>query len=103
LGGLVGFQPVEPIQIGHEFGQTCCNVMRKLDEDWTLAGRLAFGTKIPLFLLLCNQENTTCGTHHVLDFQQIAPSIAIVILLGNLFSYKRISLKISVNQTFHVE
>jgi hypothetical protein len=54
--------------------------MRKPDADWTLAGRLAFGTKIPLFLPLCNQVNTTCGTRHVLDFPQTAPSIAIVIL-----------------------
>jgi hypothetical protein len=80
LGGLVGFRPVEPKQIDHESGQTCCNVMRKPDADWTLAGRLAFGTKIPLFLPLYNRVNTTCGTRHVLDFPPTAPSIAIVIL-----------------------
>jgi hypothetical protein len=83
LGVLLGFQPVEPKEIGHEFGQTCCNAMRKPDEDWPLAGQLAFDTKIPLFLPLCSQENTTYGMHHVLDFQQIAPSIAIVILFDN--------------------
>jgi hypothetical protein len=107
LGGLVGFRPVEPKQIDHESGQTCCNGMRKPDADWTLAGRLAFGTKIPLFLPLCNRVNTTCGTRHVLDFPQTAPSIAIVILFLKenkyLFSIKIILFDICVNRTFHVE
>ena len=103
MGVLLGFQPVEPKEIGHEFGQTCCNAMRKLDEDWPLAGLLAFDTKIPLFLPLCSQENTTYGMHHVLDFQQTAPSIAIVVLFEISFEFKCFYLTFNVNQTFHVE